>query len=202
MTDVERSTGMLSALRGVAVALNDRQIPWALVGGLAVSIRVEPRFTRDIDIAVAVADDAAAEALVADFTAAGYALLLSLEPRALGRLATVRLLPPREPVEGVVVDLLFASSGLEAEICRDADALEIVPGLTVPVAKAGHLVAMKVLAMAEHRPQDAVDLAALLSTLDDADRALARLAAGRIEEVGANRGKSLSAELEHRLGAR
>ena len=114
MTDVERSTGMLSALRGVAVALNDRQIPWALVGGLAVSIRVEPRFTRDIDIAVAVADDAAAEALVADFTAAGYALLLSLEPRALGRLATVRLLPPREPVEGVVVDLLFASSGLEA----------------------------------------------------------------------------------------
>ena len=202
MTDVERSTGMLSALRGVAVALNDRHIPWALVGGLAVSIRVEPRFTRDIDIAVAVADDAAAEALVADFTAAGYALLLSLEPRALGRLATVRLLPPREPVEGVVVDLLFASSGLEAEICRDADALAIVPGLTVPVAKAGHLVAMKVLSMAEYRPQDAVDLAALLSTLDDADRALARRAAGRIEEVGANRGKSLSAELEHRFGAR
>ena len=28
---------------------------WALVGGLAVSTRVEPRLTRDIDIAVAVA---------------------------------------------------------------------------------------------------------------------------------------------------
>jgi hypothetical protein len=30
---------------------------------------VEPRFTRDIDIAVAVADDVAAEALVADLSA-------------------------------------------------------------------------------------------------------------------------------------
>jgi hypothetical protein len=31
-----------------------------------VSVRVEPRFTRDIDLAVAVADDRAAEQLVAD----------------------------------------------------------------------------------------------------------------------------------------
>jgi hypothetical protein len=36
----------------------------ALVGGLAVSVRTEPRFTRDADLAVAVTDDADAEALV------------------------------------------------------------------------------------------------------------------------------------------
>ncbi len=30
---------------------------WALVGGLAVSARAEPRTTRDIDVAVAVGDD-------------------------------------------------------------------------------------------------------------------------------------------------
>ena len=52
---------------------------WALVGGLADSIRVEPRFTRDIDLAVSVADDEAAEAVVADFTARGFTLLVSLE---------------------------------------------------------------------------------------------------------------------------
>jgi hypothetical protein len=33
------------------------------VGGLAVSSRCEPRFTRDLDLAVASPDDAAAEAL-------------------------------------------------------------------------------------------------------------------------------------------
>jgi hypothetical protein len=34
---------------------------WALVGALAVGIRSEPRFTRDIDIAVAVESDGEAE---------------------------------------------------------------------------------------------------------------------------------------------
>ena len=37
------------------------EIDTALVGGIAVSTRTEPRFTRDLDFAVAVADDAAAE---------------------------------------------------------------------------------------------------------------------------------------------
>ena len=32
-------------------------VRWALVGGLAVSVRARPRMTYDIDIAVAVMDD-------------------------------------------------------------------------------------------------------------------------------------------------
>ena len=32
-------------------------VGFALVGGLAVSARTEPRFTRDLDFAIAVADD-------------------------------------------------------------------------------------------------------------------------------------------------
>ena len=199
MTHSEQPTHLLVALRRIAAALDQRRIPWALVGGLAVSIRAEPRFTRDIDVAVAVNDDAAAEALVADLTAGGFALLLSLEQRALGRLATVRLLPPGEPREGVVVDLLFASTGIEPDICRDAESIEIVPGLIVPVALAGHLVAMKLLALKPERPQDQVDLNSLVSTLDDADRAVARQAVSRIEGLGANRGKSLRDELERTL---
>jgi hypothetical protein len=42
--------------------LQRASVPFALVGGLAVSVHVEPRFTRDIDLAVAVAGDAKAEA--------------------------------------------------------------------------------------------------------------------------------------------
>ena len=162
MTTRSESTRLLSALRRTAEVLDGRGQAWALVGGLAVSIRVEPRFTRDIDLAVSVADDAAAEAVVADFTARGFTLLVSLDQAALGRLATVRLLPPGEPEQGVVVDLLFMSSGIEPETCRAAERLEVAPGLRVPVAQAGHLIAMKILALAPDRPQDGVDLLALV----------------------------------------
>ena len=170
MTNSTSSTVLLTALRQTADLLDARHQPWALVGGLAVSIRVEPRFTRDIDLAVAVVDDAAAESLVADLVAAGFVLKLSLEQQALGRLAAVRLIPPGEPEEGIVIDLLFTSSGIEPEICRDAERLEIAPGLTVPVAQAGHLVAMKLLALGPNRPQDGVDLHALVLQLTDEDR--------------------------------
>jgi predicted nucleotidyltransferase len=200
VTGADGSTRLLTVLKRTAEVLDGQQQPWALVGGLAVSVRCEPRFTRDIDVAAAVVDDAGAEALVASLLASGFRLRLSLEHDALKRLATVRLTPPGEPDEGVVVDLLFASSGIETEICRDADRLEVAPGLTVPVAQAGHLVAMKLLALAPDRPQDAVDLRALIATLTEADRARARAATARIEELRANRSKPLRDELERWLG--
>lgn len=40
--------------------------PFALVGGLAVSLRAEARFTRDVDLAIVAADDAEVERLVYD----------------------------------------------------------------------------------------------------------------------------------------
>jgi predicted nucleotidyltransferase len=196
---VSEATRLLTVLRRTAAALDERHQPWALVGGLAISVRVEPRFTRDIDLAVAVPDDVAAEALVADFTARGFRLQLALEQQALGRLATVRLVPPGEQEDGVVVDLLFSSSGIEPEICRDAERLEVMPGLVVPVARAGHLVAMKVLAHAPDRPQDGVDLRALVGRLTPAELERARAAVSRIEQVGANRSKRLLSELERWL---
>lgn len=87
--------------------------PFALVGGIAVSARVEPRFTRDLDIAVAVADDAGAEAVVREMIARRFRLTTVIEQPATDRLATVRLGAPDETEPGIVVDLLFASSGIE-----------------------------------------------------------------------------------------
>lgn len=196
------SSRLLSALRHTAVALDAAGAPWALVGGLAVSVRVEPRFTRDIDVAVAVSDDPAAERVVAALQAEGFRVHLVLEQQALDRLATARLLAPGEPEAGVVVDLLFSSTGIEADVCREAEPLEVVPGLIVPVAHAGHLVAMKLLALAPDRPQDEADLQALITHLTGADRRRALEAVARIEAVGANRGKDLRAQLEHRLARR
>lgn len=186
-------------LRRAGEELDSRHLPWALVGGLAVSIRAEPRFTRDVDLAVAVVDDAAAESLVGDLRAQGYRLETTLEQEALGCLATVRLTPPGLSATGIVLDLLFASSGLEREVCEAAERLEIVPGVAVPVARAGHLVAMKLLSRTEHRLQDEIDLRNLAVALNTEEIELAWLAVARIQAVGANRGRELVADLARYL---
>jgi len=56
-----------------------------------VSARAEPRFTRDVDVAVAITDDREAEALVHALTSDGYRLRAAVEQDAVERLATVRL---------------------------------------------------------------------------------------------------------------
>jgi hypothetical protein len=81
------------------------------VGGLAVSARTEPRLTRDADLAVLVADDRDAEALVRDLQARGWRVVAAIEQNVASRLATVRLALAGEDVRGAVVDLLFARPG-------------------------------------------------------------------------------------------
>ncbi len=190
------------ALRGIASELERPRPPWALVGGLAVSARAEPRFTRDIDLALAVPDDATAEALVHGLAGSGYRVLASIEQEAAGRLATVRLEAPGEGPGGVVVDLLFASSGVEAEVVRGADVLEVLPGLRVPVARRGHLLALKLLSNSPKRPQDLVDIVVLLREASPADIEEARQMVTLITQRGFARGRDLLATLELHLRER
>jgi hypothetical protein len=60
MADRAEQPRVLRVLAVVADALEHAGARWALIGGLAVSTRIEPRFTRDIDLAVSVPDDASA----------------------------------------------------------------------------------------------------------------------------------------------
>ncbi len=115
----------------------------------------------------------------------------------MGRLATARLLPPDEVGRGALVDLLFASSGIEAEIAAASERRRVLPDLTIPVASIGHLIALKVLSYdARRRPQDHDDIRALLREGTAADVEQAREALRLIEARGANRGKALLPELE------
>ena len=179
-------------LRQFAAFLEDRHQPWALVGGLAVSVRAEPRFTRDLDFAVAVADDGEAEALVYSLQATGFRALATVEQQETHRLATARMVPSGDRPEGLMLDLLFASSGIEAEICAEAEHLQVFPDLSVPVARLHHLMALKVLARDDQtRPQDAADLRQLIAAAEASDLDAAGCAVRLIEERGFNRSRNL-----------
>lgn len=135
-----------AALRQIETDLRTIGSAIALIGGLAVSVRAEPRTTRDD--------------------------------------------------RGVVVGLLFASSGIEEEIVAAADRLEVMPATWIPVATTAHLLALKVLA---GRRQDQADAVALLEEMDSSELARCREALALIEERGFARGKDLGAELRSLL---
>ena len=170
------------------------------MGGLAVSVRTEPRTTRDVDVAVAVTDDRQAEALVRELRSNGYSLQAAVEQVETGRFATARLEPPGASPLGTVVDLLFATSGIEPEVCERADRLEILAGVWAPVASVGDLIAMKLLSRDDAtRPQDAQDLRALLVAAGVDDLAIARGAVAQIESRGFARGRDLTQHLRQAI---
>jgi hypothetical protein len=101
---------------------------FAVVGGLAVSARAEPRMTRDADLAIAVRDDREAEQIIHAMQERGYSVLAAVEQDAAGRLATVRLVKDAS----AITDLLFASCGIETEIVERSTRVSVVLGLVLP----------------------------------------------------------------------
>lgn len=183
-------------LRQIQAELDGQGKKWSVVGGLAVVVRGEPRFTRDADLAVVVASDAEAESLVRWLLGRGYGVLATVEQQATGRLATVRLLPPGEDVEGIVLDLLFASSGIEPEVVTASEALEMLPGLRLPVARTSHLIALKVLSRDDiRRPTDLADLRSLIPRASPADLQESERLLALITERGYHRDRDLLGSL-------
>jgi len=193
-------TPLGNALSRITGDLAESKTPFALVGGLAVSARTEPRFTRDADIAVIVDSDEQAEELVYSLKAAGYSIDTLVEQESVSRLATVRLSPAGADLSGIVVDLLFASSGIEREVVENAERLRVLEGIEVPVATVSHLIALKVLSRDDvKRPQDLVDLRALLKVASETDLNEARKACALIAERGYARGRDLQRDFESLL---
>lgn len=184
--------GVLDAAVEAASLMTELGLPFALVGGLAVAARAEPRFTRDVDLAVAVGGDRDAEALVHRLARHGWRTAATVEQTRLGRLATVRL---RHDRHAVVLDLLFASSGIEHEVVHSAEPLVVRGADRLPVARVGHLIALKLLSVSERRLQDRIDLEALRQVATPEDWALARAAVLLIKARRFNRGRALVTRL-------
>jgi hypothetical protein len=178
-------------LTRLAADLDATGVQWAIVGGLAVSARSQPRTTRDIDVAVAAGTDSEAERAILALRRLGYQDAGEvIEQDVTGRLATMRMVSPGDDDPGVV-DLIFASTGIEPEIVAAASSIEILPGVTVRVASLGHLLAMKVLA---GRAQDVADFASLFNHASATDLEAARQALRLVTNRGTHREKDLLAD--------
>src|ERR1043165_3848943 len=117
------------------LAVRPPDIAAAVVGGRAVSAHAEPRFTRDLDFAVATVNDDEATQYVFRMRQLAYEVVSALEQTKHGRLSTIRL---RRHGRSPIVDLLFNACGIEVEIARAAEPIEIVAGVVAEVAQVGH----------------------------------------------------------------
>lgn len=171
------------ALRRVTECLSDFEVRFALIGGLAVSARSEPRFTRDVDLIVEAHSDDEAERLIHSLLGRGYGIHAQLEQKTAKRLATCRLIERANP-DGVIVDLFFANFGIEDEVLMTASEEEIAEGISLPIVQAEDLIALKLLAVSNrNRPRDSEDILNLIEHIPAArlerTRELLRLMAER-----------------------
>ena len=180
---LERLTQALIRLDADLRAVGAR---WALVGGFAVILRAESRSTRDLDVALAVSSEREAESIVLSLRMRGYqdhpkGAMIERED---GRLGTVRLIsPPLDEGIGSEIDLLIACAGVEAEVVASATLIEVLPGVIIPVARSGHLVALKVLA---GRLKDVEHIQVLIREMSADDIRIARETVDLIERRGFN----------------
>jgi hypothetical protein len=107
MAKKKTARGVVDAAALAASHLEELGVAFALIGGLAVGARGEPRYTRDVDLAIGVANDQEAESLLNALSRRGYSVDTVIEQTRTGRLATARLRHPVDP--DVFIDLLFAS---------------------------------------------------------------------------------------------
>jgi hypothetical protein len=181
----------------IAAALRAVQRPFAVVGGLAISVRGEPRFTRDVDVVVVAKDDADMEMLVFGLANQGYRTVALVEHESRARLSTVRLSAPG----GLIVDLIAATCGIEREIVERAGPVKLGSAGELPVARAEELLAMKVLSMSDRRPLDRSDAVNLVLVNPSLDLEAVRSNVELISSRGFDRGEPLVDKLASVLTA-
>lgn len=147
--------------------LESQAIPFAVIGGLAVSFRGQPRMTIDVDLVIQ-ADIDVALRLVKTLEATPF------DPLFAGIEDVVNsafILPLRHRTTGVRLDVAIGMSGFERDAVQRATAVDVF-GTAVPVATVEDLLVMKALA---GRPQDDQDIQGLVANAEasiDWDRCL------------------------------
>lgn len=168
----------------VIADLESTGVDFALVGALAIGVRAEERFTKDLDFVLSVPDQEGALAVVRHLRGRlGYRSPTPFTEYA-ADFRGVSLLPP-DVESAFPVDILWNVCGIEREVVERAEPLEFIPGVWLRVATRADLIAMKVLSLKDAgRPRDRGDLAALLKEATSLEVDEARRALELMEERG------------------
>ena len=139
-----------NALASISNELGTRNVRYALIGGLAASLRGRVRATDDVDLIILCSLD---EALALDSSlrqSEFSSLVEDVEEVAKSAL----LIPLIHSPTNIQLDLAIGLSGFEREIVERADPM-ILGGIEVFVATAEDLILLKLIA---DRPQDRQDI--------------------------------------------
>ena len=147
-------------LADAAQVLETRGIRFALIGGLAVSLRGQPRMTVDVDLVI-LADIDQALRLAQELSSTPFEPLF---PGVEEVVARSFILPLRHRSTGIRVDVAIGMSGFEQQAVSRATTVTI-GDVRVPVVAVEDLLVMKALA---GRPQDDQDIRGLVAAQRDA----------------------------------
>ncbi len=161
MPDATLPTTFVAALEALASWLETEQVPYATIGGVAVSLLAQPRATHDIDMVIWL-DQEKWES----FLNAGQAY--AFEPRITDALAFAvksRILLLRHQKSGVSIDLACGALPFEREMIERAMTIHIgAISLRVPTVE--DLIVTKAIAQ---RPKDVADIESLLNVKQNID---------------------------------
>ncbi len=142
------------ALEEIAEILGELALPYMVIGGQAVLLYGEPRFTRDIDITV-VMDFSLAEKVIHAFQNRGYTPIVK-DP--LNFIRQTFVLPLVKKSEGIRVDLIVGLTPYEKEAIKRGNKVKII-NIWVNFISLEDLVIHKIFSS---RPRDIEDVEVLL----------------------------------------
>lgn len=139
----------------IATALQEKKIPYMLIGGQAVLLYGSPRLTRDVDITLGMDIDELERIL----TICSQLGLKILPPDIMDFVRSTHVLPAEDPATHIRVDFIFSYSPYEREALKRARTVTL-KGQEVKFSSLEDLVIFKLLA---GRPVDHEDIKNILS---------------------------------------
>jgi predicted nucleotidyltransferase len=141
-------------LERIAHGLDERHIPYMVIGGQAVLIYGEPRLTRDIDITLGVGPERLND-LLALARGAAWRVLVETPEEFVQR---TMVLPLADSETGIRIDLIFSNSAYEQQAMQRVRRVEI-GNASVCFAAAEDVIVHKIVA---GRPRDIEDVRGIL----------------------------------------
>jgi predicted nucleotidyltransferase len=165
MTDLSR------ALRDVVLLLDELKVPYVVMGGIAVRVYGIPRPTHDVDFTLGMDRDRLPE-LYAEIANRGYTVPEEYRKGWIDQVAGMPLVKLRLYLQdrGIDIDIFLAESRFQRELLSRRRRA-ILDGTPVWLVSPEDLILLKLLA---GRPRDIADVADVLFTQGELDRAYLR----------------------------